>query len=223
MRLVMRFVAVLAAGSLALAPALADEGKGKGKDKHHHHDGDDDEDDVRVVEVVRVVEYRSGHGPPPWAPAHGYRRKHDNGRVAYVAPYGISRGICDRTLLGAVVGGAAGGLIASEVSHGKQRPAAIAGGALLGVLLGGSIGNAIDQVDERCVGQVLEHGGSDQTVTWRNPDSGSSYGVTPTRTWEEEGRYCREYTTTVRIDGNPQQAWGRACRQADGSWERVSS
>jgi surface antigen len=219
MRLVSRLAGALAACSLALAPALANEGKGKGKDKHH----DDDEDDVRVVEVVRVVEYRGGHGPPPWAPAHGYRRKHDNGRVAYVAPYGISRGICDRTLLGAAVGGAAGGLIASEVSHGKNRPAAITGGALLGILLGGSIGNAIDQVDERCVGQVLEHGGSDQSVTWRNPDRGTAYRVTPTRTWEEEGRYCREYTTTVRIDGKPQQAWGRACRQPDGSWERVSS
>jgi surface antigen len=218
----LRFAAVLAACSLALAPALAGEGnaKGKGKGKHHSHDGDD----VRVVEVVRVVEYRGGHGPPPWAPAHGYRRKHDRGRVAYVAPYGISRGICDRTLLGAAVGGAAGGLIASEVSHGRQRPAAIAGGALLGILVGGSIGNAIDQLDERCVGQVLEHGGSEQAVTWRNPDHDASYQVTPTRSWEEEGgRYCREYTTTVRIDGRPQQAWGRACRQPDGSWERVSS
>ena len=101
-----------------------------------------------------------------------------------------------------------------------MRPARVeSGGALLGILLGGSIGNAMDQLDERCVGQVLEHGGSDQTVTWRNPDSGASYQVTPTRTWEEEGRYCREYTTTVRIDGRPQQAYGTACRQPDGSWK----
>ena len=50
----------------ALAPALAHEDEGKHKGRHHHGD---DEDDVRVVEVVRVVEYRGGHGPPPWAPA----------------------------------------------------------------------------------------------------------------------------------------------------------
>jgi surface antigen len=224
MRRVLRFAAVLAACSLALAPAFAGEGRGKGKGKGDHQGDEDDDEDGRVVEVVRVVEYRPGHGPPPWAPAHGYRRKHDRGRVAYVAPYGISRGICDRTLLGAAVGGTAGGLIASEVSHGKHRPAAIAGGALLGILLGGSIGNAIDQLDERCVGQVLEHGPSERTVVWTNPDHHTAYQVTPTRTWEEEdGRYCREYTTTVRIDGRPQQAWGRACRQPDGSWERVSS
>ena len=214
MKSVFRIATTLAAAiALVAAPALAD-GKGKGKGKHRH-----DHDDV--VEVIRVVHYRPGGGPPPWAPAHGYRRKHDNGRVVYSAPYGISTGICDRTLLGAALGGAAGGLIASEVAHGKNRPAAIAGGALLGILLGGSIGNAMDQLDERCVGQVLEHAGSDQTVGWRNPDSGASYQVTPTNTWEEEGRYCREYTTTVRIGGEPKQAYGTACRQPDGSWERV--
>jgi surface antigen len=140
--------------------------------------------------------------------------------VVYEAPYGIAAGICDRTLLGAAVGGAAGGLIASEVAHGDRRPVAIAGGALLGILIGGSSGNAMDQLDERCVGQVLEHAGSDQPVAWRNPDSGAAVRVTPLRTWEEDGRYCREYTTTVRIDGRPQQAWGTACRQPDGSWQR---
>jgi len=211
-----RIAAALAvAGALAAAPAFADpKGKAKGKGKHAHGD------DARVVEVIH---YQAGHGPPPWAPAHGYRRKHERGRAVYAAPYGISTGLCDRTLLGAAIGGAAGGLIASEVSHGDRRPAAIAGGALLGILLGGAIGNAMDQLDERCVGQVLEHAGSEQTVAWRNPDSGASYQVTPIRTWEQEGRYCREYTTTVRIDGRPQQAYGTACRQPDGSWERVRS
>ena len=209
MQAIFRTAAVLAACALAAGPALAN---GKGKGKHAHDD---------VDEVVRVVHHKPGGGPPPWAPAHGYRRKHDNGRVVYAAPYGISTGICDRTLLGAAVGGAAGGLIASEVAHGRNRPVAIAGGALLGILLGGSIGNAMDQLDERCVGQVLEHAGSDQTIGWRNPDSGASYQVTPTRTWEQEGRYCREYTTTVRIGGEPQKAYGTACRQPDGSWERV--
>jgi surface antigen len=212
MRPVFRLAAAfVAAGSLAVSPAFARE-KHKGKGKHHHHDHE-----------VEVVHFTPGHGPPPWAPAHGYRRKHEHGRVVYMAPYGISSGICDRTLLGAAIGGAAGGLIASEVAHGKHRPAAIAGGALLGILLGGSLGNAMDQLDERCVGQVLEHAGAEQTVAWRNPDSGASYQVTPTRTWQEQdGRYCREYTTTVRIGGKPQQAYGTACRQPDGSWQRVS-
>jgi hypothetical protein len=32
------------------------------------------------------------------------------------------------------------------------------------------------------------------------------------------GDACREYQTTVTIDGRPQQAFGVTCRQADGSW-----
>lgn len=34
--------------------------------------------------------------------------------------------------------------------------------------------------------------------------------------------YCREYTREVIVDGRPAQAYGRACRQPDGSWRIVS-
>lgn len=34
--------------------------------------------------------------------------------------------------------------------------------------------------------------------------------------------YCREYTTTVVIDGVEQQAYGTACRQDDGSWQIIN-
>jgi surface antigen len=212
MRLAFRVAAVLvAASSLAVAPPLA---QGKGKAKHdHEHGGDDD------VQVVTVYGSRS-HGPPPWAPAHGYRRKYR--KMTYVAPYGIHLGTCDRTLLGAALGGAAGGLIGAEVAKKGDRTEAIIGGTLLGILIGGAIGNSMDQVDHGCVGQVLEHAPSNQTVEWKNPDHGTSYGVTPGRTWQEEdGQYCREYTTSVRIGGEPQRAYGKACRQPDGSWQRV--
>lgn len=30
---------------------------------------------------------------------------------------------------------------------------------------------------------------------------------------------CREYQTTVTIDGKPQKAYGKACRQPDGTWK----
>ena len=38
-----------------------------------------------------------GHGgPPPWAPAHGYRRKHGQGPQSYAAPFGIGTGGCNK-------------------------------------------------------------------------------------------------------------------------------
>ena len=32
---------------------------------------------------------------------------------------------------------------------------------------------------------------------------------------------CREYQTSVTIDGRAQRAFGRVCRQSDGSWRVV--
>ena len=34
--------------------------------------------------------------------------------------------------------------------------------------------------------------------------------------------YCREYTSTVRVNGRPVQSFGTACLQPDGSWRIVS-
>lgn len=34
--------------------------------------------------------------------------------------------------------------------------------------------------------------------------------------------YCREYTREVMVDGQPSRAYGKACRQPDGSWRIVS-
>lgn len=36
------------------------------------------------------------------------------------------------------------------------------------------------------------------------------------------GRLCREYRTTIIIDGRPQPAYGTACQMADGSWQVVN-
>jgi hypothetical protein len=75
--------------------------------------------------------------PPPWAPAHGWRKKHDpyyagySGRQ-YEADYGVSRGNCNRDEIGAVLGGVAGGVIGSEVGKGDNRPVAIVLGTVVG-------------------------------------------------------------------------------------------
>ena len=81
----------------------------------------------------------------------------------------------------------------------------------------------MDTLDQSCVGQTLEHAPSREAVAWENPDRGVSYQVTPTRTYRDDGgRYCREYQTIVTIGGESEQAYGNACRQTDGSWQRAS-
>lgn len=178
-------------------------------------------------------EYKCEHGseltggPPPWAPAHGYRRKHGHEsqhhhRVYDVADLEIDLGRCNREVLGSVLGGVAGGVIGSQVGKGDTRTATTIGGTIIGVLIGGSIGRSMDRVDHACVGQVLEQAPRLHTVEWANPDGGH-YRVTPLRTYEgPRGQPCREYQTHATIGGRTKELSGTACRQPDGAWRRVS-
>lgn len=128
---------------------------------------------------------------------------------------------------GAILGGVAGGLLGSQIGGGKGRLAATAAGTVLGVFLGSSIGKSLDKADRTYANQTangaLESNPSGRTSTWSNPDSGHSGTVTPTRTvYESGGLPCRDYETTVTIDGRTETAVGRACRQSDGTWKVVN-
>lgn len=178
--------------------------------------------------------------PPPWAPAHGYRDKHDHKhkykyrghrhddddderyRVVYAVPYGIDRGLCDRGLVssevvGGVLGGAVGGVAGSQVGKGRGKTAATIGGTIIGVLVGSSIGRSMDEIDQNCVGRVLEYAPDRQRIQWTG--AGHDYGVVPLRTFQNNGMYCREYQATAAVGGRPQQVYGTACRQPDGAWK----
>lgn len=165
--------------------------------------------------------------PPPWAPAWGYRAKHkgkgkNKHRVqqAYTPPYDIGLGRCNRDLIGGLLGGAAGGLVGSQIGSGKGQLAAVAAGTLLGFLAGSNIGRAMDEVDQTCLQQSLEHAEDGQKIVWNNPDNGARYQITPTKTVQvADNRYCREYTTTATVGGKTETVYGRACRQPDGAWE----
>jgi len=167
--------------------------------------------------------------PPPWAPAHGYRAKHkqkgrDRGpQVVYQVPaVGIPQGTCNRELLGSLLGGAAGGYAGSNVGSGSGRLAATAAGAVIGWIVGGSIGRSMDRLDHACIGQVLEQAETGRPVQWADPDTGSQYRVVPTKTFQRDERYCREYTAAVTVAGQQQDIHGIACRQPDGAWKLES-
>jgi surface antigen len=124
-----------------------------------------------------------------------------------------------KAALGGATGATAGGLIAAAAGGGT---AGIIGGVLLGGLVGGAIGNALDQRDKelamQAAQQSFENSRSGTSTTWRNPDSGNSGTITPTRTYQSGEQYCREYQQTIYVGGESQDAYGTACRQPDGSW-----
>ena len=125
---------------------------------------------------------------------------------------------------GTLIGAGLGALAGSQLGSGKGQLAAVAIGALGGAWLGSEAGKSLDKADrmyaERTAQNALETGRAGQTSRWRNPDSGHTGTVTPIRTYQTAARQdCREYETTVTIDGRQERAVGRACRQGDGTWK----
>lgn len=170
-------------------------------------------------------------GPPPWAPAHGYRRKHkgkDKGGHDHDRyddydryPLNLDLGRCNRDVIGSILGGAAGAAVGSEIGDGKGRIAAIIGGSIVGILIGGEIGRSMDRADALCVDQVMEFAPDGRTVTWDNGDR--QYAMTPAETYQtKDGAYCREYQATSTVGREVVETYGTACRQADGSWRIVN-
>ncbi len=225
MKTAISLLAVAAVLGVAL-PAAADNDK-HWKHKHerehkrHKHDRDRHRPDYVVRHEYVYRDWRGG--PPPWAPAHGYRRKMERNHVAYVPPLDIGAGRCNRNGMGDVLGGAlgaaAGGLLGSQVGDGRGQLAATAAGAVAGMLLGAHMGSSIDRADYYCMGQALEYAPEQQPVVWQG--RGGNYQIMPVRSYEMAGGYCREYQTMISVGGRPQQGYGTACRQPDGSWKVV--
>lgn len=119
---------------------------------------------------------------------------------------------------GSVIGGVLGGVLGAQVGEGHGRTVAIIAGALAGAAIGGSVGKYMDAADRQKVAQTLEGVRTSVPVTWRNPDSGVQYAVTPTRTFETPAGPCREFTTEAIIGGKREKVYSTACRQPDGSW-----
>ncbi|MEW7977788.1 MAG: RT0821/Lpp0805 family surface protein [Candidatus Sedimenticola endophacoides] len=120
---------------------------------------------------------------------------------------------------GQVIGGLAGGLLGTQVGKGDGRTAAIIVGTLVGAYIGGNVGKSMDQNDRAYANRALESTPTHQATSWRNPDSGNYYEVTPTRTYSTDRGPCREYTTQAVIDGRSETVYGTACRQSDGTWQ----
>jgi surface antigen len=124
---------------------------------------------------------------------------------------------------GTLIGAVAGGLAGSTIGRGSGRHIAIGVGTLLGAFVGSEVGKSLDRADRihaaRAAQETLEYEPVGRTGAWVNPDSGHSGTVTPRRTFESRrGETCRDYETTVTIDGRTESATGTACRQRDGRW-----
>lgn len=123
---------------------------------------------------------------------------------------------------GAILGGVGGGLLGSQFGGGTGKLVMTALGAALGAYAGSELGKKLDTADKE---EVIKAEGKahdapvGQTVAWSNPESGHSGTVTPvTEATDAKGRVCREYKSTILVDGKEEAVNGTACKQPDGTW-----
>jgi surface antigen len=162
---------------------------------------------TRYISLALVTTMLAGCNPPP--PGAGQ----DTG--------GISK-----QDIGTVLGGIGGGVIGSTMGRGNGRVATTIAGALLGGFAGSAIGKSLDNADAAYANQAaqkaFETSPPGQPLPWNNPQSGNSGTITPAAPYQmADGTYCREYTQKIVVGGQSQQAYGKACRQPDGSWKIV--
>ena len=112
-----------------------------------------------------------------------------------------------------------GGVLGHQVGRGSGQTIATIGGAALGAFLGSRVGREMDRSDQLKASQALETSRDGRATTWRNPESGQQYSVTPTRTYESPSGPCRDFTTVTQIDGHDEVVHGTACRQPGGTWK----
>jgi surface antigen len=131
----------------------------------------------------------------------------------------------EKEMGGTLIGAGLGGLAGSQIGGGTGRLVATGAGVLLGGLLGNQVGKSLDNADraEMMRAQQTAYAAPvGQQITWNNSQSGHSGTITPTRDGTDAGgNYCREFQQTINVGGQPQQGYGTACRQPDGTWKIV--
>jgi surface antigen len=118
---------------------------------------------------------------------------------------------------GTIFGAIAGGLIGSAASHGNGG--AVAGGVILGGLLGNTLARDIDCDDQRYAFDTYSdalNGDVGREYRWNH---NNNYGTfSSTREYRDGGFVCRDFHTVTYRNGQRYDRDGTACRQVDGYW-----
>jgi surface antigen len=118
-----------------------------------------------------------------------------------------------------------GGLLGNAAGSGRT------GATLAGVIVGGAVGAALTgnlDCEDRSYAYKTYYDGfnagrPNAVYRWSNPrnDHRGEFRVVDYYN-DPAGFRCSNYNQTIYIQGRPQTARGRACRQPDGTWAIVS-
>ncbi|MFA4995028.1 MAG: glycine zipper 2TM domain-containing protein [Bdellovibrionales bacterium] len=131
----------------------------------------------------------------------------------------------DATVLGTTLGAITGGVLGSQIGQGTGQVVS----TTLGVAIGGTIGNRIGYEIEREDDRPYGSGGFYAPANYESPIPYYAYAPNyvappappPTYIDQNARTYCRPYSQEIHIDGMPQESYGTACLQEDGTWRIV--
>lgn len=201
-----------------------DNGKKHGKHDKRRHEDEDEEDDDDDQDDARPGN-RGNSRNRYWG---GYDNRY-SGRYG-ANNYGIGSGTCKhKQLSGYATGGnttqALGNALGNAAAQAMgQQTSPLLGaiaGAVINQMLGGKVGQSMDDGDRYCFSQVLEYGYDQKPVRWTNAATNSQYWIVPRRSYQNaDGNWCREFSYRLTQNGTlMDDATKTACRLTDGAWQ----
>ncbi len=128
---------------------------------------------------------------------------------------------------GVIVGALIGGLLGNAAGSGGGRTGATLAGVIVGGAVGAALTNNLDCEDRSYAYKTyydgFNAGRPNASYRWNNPrnDHRGEFRV-GTYYNDPAGFRCANYSQTIYVQGRPQAATGRACRQPDGTWAIIS-
>ena len=127
---------------------------------------------------------------------------------------------------GVLVGALIGGLLGNAVGSGGGRT----GTTLAGVIVGGAVGAALTKnldCEDRSYAYKSYYDGfnagrPNAVYRWSNPRNNHRGEFRVVDYYNDPAGFrCSNFSQTIYVQGRPQEARGRACRQPDGTWAIV--
>ena len=128
--------------------------------------------------------------------------------------YQPARGVWadDSPITKAKIGGGLGIVAGILATHSSGDPLLISAAAVAGLVIGHSIGDTFDKIDQMyatmLLSQSLTSNSNFQSSTWKHPHKNIAVNAMPLTT---EGE-CREFVTSVQVNDELKQMRGTACK-----------
>ena len=132
----------------------------------------------------------------------------------------------DNKLFGQILGAGLGALVGYQFGSGIGGALSIAGGTIMGGLIGGEIAELLNDNENLQYGQatkkVLENSKDNETANWKSEDNKNLSGeITPLTSFEKDGKYCRNIRQTINDDNSKKAITSTFFRDDNGNWQAI--